>query len=218
MSGSWEIKQSKTMLIGILHVDTTTIAWAFGLRNLIVPGQIMPVTGMPYDMSRNTVCKYGLDNGYEYIGFLDSDVIPQRDAFLRLMSRGKPFISGVYYRRSPPHGLPVMIRNGKWIQEFPQNSLIEVDLVGAGLLLIHRSVLEQLPPQRPGAPWFDWRVNQVGILPPGECLSEDFTLCKAVREKLGIPVIVDTSVQAYHVGFAQATLGQMTPAEVRVNT
>lgn len=48
-TGCWEIQQRNKVLCAILHVDTTTIAWALGLRNLIIPGPIMPVAGMPYD-------------------------------------------------------------------------------------------------------------------------------------------------------------------------
>lgn len=220
MPGSWEIKSARRILIGILHTDVTSIAWSFGLRNLQVPGQIMPVSGMPYDHSRNTVCKAALDNGFEWVGFLDSDVIPPNDAFVKLMSRGAPFISGVYHRRSPPATLPVMIKNGSWVTSYPANSIIEVDLVGAGCLVIHRTLLERMPPQRPeqGKPWFDWRVDMQGIAPADKPpLSEDFTLCHHVRQH-GHKVLVDTSVQCKHVGFAQATFGQLQPLETTPHT
>lgn len=214
MPGCWEIKAAKQVLVGILHVDFTSIAWALGLRNLQIPGHISPVSGMPYDMARNTICQQVLQNGYEFVFFLDSDVIPPPDTIHRLMAHRQPFISGVYHRRSPPHGIPVMLKGGKWITEYPANRLIEVDLVGAGCLLIHRSVLERVPHQRPeaGKTYFDWRVDCKGKLPDGECLSEDFTLCSHVK-KYGIQVLVDTSIQCRHIGLAQATYGSMLPCE-----
>lgn len=215
MAGSWEIKKQASVLVGILHTDVTTIAWSFGLRNLQVPGHIMPVSGMPYDHARNTICQRALEGGYQYVFMLDSDVIPPNDAILRLMSRGLPLVSGVYHRRSPPHGLPVMIRGASWVSQYPANSLIEVDLVGSGCLLLHRSVLEALPPIDPqrGKRWFDWRVDMAGILPQGEALSEDFALCLHARRTLGLKIIVDTGVQCRHVGYSQAGYSSMVPLD-----
>ena len=217
MPAAWELKQSKQVLVCILHTDLTTIAWSLGLRNLIIPGDILPVAGMPYDMARNVGCKHALDNGYQWVFMLDSDVIPPRDAILRLMRHNLPFVSGVYCRRSPPHAIPVMLKNGVWITEYPANSIIEVDLVGSGCLLIHRSFLESIPHQRPGKPWFDWRVDLQGFLPREECLSEDFTLCQHAI-KNGWKVNVDTSIQCRHVGSAQATYGKFEPLETTPNT
>lgn len=217
-TGAWEQKKNNQVLCAILSIEYTTVAWALGLRNLQIPGQITILQGMPYDHARNAAVSLCLQQGFDWLFFLDSDVIPPRDAVYKLLSRNKPIISGVYYRRSPPAGIPVMLRDSKWITEFPQNSIIEVDLVGAGCLLVNRQVFERMQPQRPGKPWFDWRVDQQGHMPPGECLSEDFTWCIAAKRQLGIPICVDTSIQCRHVGHAQALLGRMEPLSTDVNT
>lgn len=142
---------------------------------------------------------------------LDSDVIPPPDTILRLLKHDKPVISGVYCRRSPPHGVPVMIKNGNWVTQFPTNSVIEVDFVGAGCLLIRRDVLEKLPPIMPGRHWFSWQVDLKGVVPPGENVSEDFAFNIQCRKKLGIPTLVDTSIQCLHVGLAEASYGKLLP-------
>lgn len=213
---SWEIPPS--VFVYTLSVEMTTMAWARGLRQLIIPGPLQDVhfiSGMPFDHGRNTAMMRFLESGADYAFSLDSDVIPPRDAILRLISRGKPVISGVYARRSPPVGIPVMIRNGQWVTEYPAKSLIEVDVVGAGCLLIHRSVIEKLPPVDPelGRAWFSWRVDRAHLLPPGDGMSEDFVFCKQVREKLGIPIVVDTSVVTKHVGLAEALPGHFGPID-----
>lgn len=217
MPGCWELSAQKQVLCATLHTDVVTLAWALGLKNLQIPGQFLPLAGMPFDHSRNAACEQCLAGGFEWLFFLDSDVIPPRDAILRLMAHKKPFISGIYCRRSPPHAVPVMIKDGKWLANYPPNALIEVDLVGAGCLLIHRSFLEKIPPQRPGKKWFDWRVDMKGILPDGECLSEDFTLCQHARRH-GVPVLVDTSIMCRHVGFAESTLGSFVPLNTTPHT
>lgn len=213
MSGAWEIQQGRQVLVGILHVDLVTVAWALGLRNLQVPGAILPVSGMPYDHSRNTICKVALENGFQYVFMLDSDCIPPNDAILRLMAHRLPLVSGLYSRRSPPHAIPVAMKNGQWLTEYTPNSLVEVDVVGSGCMLIHRSLLENMPPQRDGKHWFDWRVDLQGHLPREKCLSEDFTFCQAARESLGIKTYLDTSVVCRHVGNFQVTHGSVVPLE-----
>lgn len=213
MAGSWEIRNQAAVLGAILHVDHTSIAWAFGLRNLALPGQIIGLAGMPYDMARNTACMRALEAGATHLFFLDSDVIPPKDAVYRLLAHNAPIVSGMYCRRSPPHGVPVMIRNGAWVTEFPQGATIEVDLVGAGCLLIRRDVLENMPPQRQGAHWFDWRVNMQNLLPPGDCLSEDFTFCLHARRAMGLKILVDTSIVCKHIGLAEAGYGTFNPLD-----
>lgn len=211
MPGSWEIS-SYSVLVAVLHTDNVTFAWSKGLRNLIIPnGDVFGFAGMPYDMARNTACMQALSLGCSHIFFLDSDVIPPHDTILRLLSYNHPFISGLYCRRSPPHGIPVMIRNGSWVTEFPQGQLVEVDLVGAGCLLISTQLLASCPPQRPGSHFFDWRVNLAGLLPPDQCLSEDFTFCKHLREKIGIKILVDTSIVCQHVGLSSFTYNNSQP-------
>ena len=213
---SWEIPPS--VFVYTLSVEQTTMSWAAGLRRLIIPGPFQEVhfiSGMPYDHARNQACMRFLESGAEWLFSIDSDVIAPRDAIPRLISRGKPVISGIYARRSPPVGIPVMIKDGRWVTEYPANALIEVDVVGAGLLLIHRSVIERLPPIDPeiGRAWFSWRVDRQHLLPPGEGMSEDFCFCKQVRDKLKIPIVVDTSVVAAHVGLCQAMPGYFGPID-----
>jgi len=118
----------------------------------------------------------------------------------------------MYCRRSPPHAVPVMIKNGQWVTQFAPGAVVDVDLVGAGCLLVHRSVLESLPPSDPnrGKRWFDWRVDMQHLLPPGEAMSEDFTFCLNAR-KHGYKILVDTSIRCRHVGLAEADLGTFVP-------
>lgn len=219
MAGAWEIMNQQQVLVGILHVDTTTIHWACGFRHLVIPGQVMPVSGQPFDMARNSVCEAALAGGFNWVFFLDSDVVPPRDAIIRLMSHRKQIISGVYYRRSPPEGVPVMQKGGGWYVNYPRDRLFEVDVVGAGCLLIHRSVLETLPPQFPqgGKKWFRWGVDSQWseeALKVGPPMSEDFTFNKWAK-KHGIPTWVDPSVQCLHVGLAEASQNSFRPAMVR---
>jgi hypothetical protein len=193
-----------------------TAHWAQHFRNLVIPGEATFVAGMPFDHARNFGCQMLLGSRREWLLFLDSDVCPPADAVLRLLAHDKPFISGLYCRRSVPHGVPVCMRNYQWVTELPgpgEDPVIEVDFVGAGMLLIHRSVLERLQslPHPPGKPWFHWRVDLAGHVPHGEGISEDFWLCRRVKDELGITPLVDTSVRCMHMGYAEAGFGTFYP-------
>lgn len=218
MPGFWELP--KSVLCAILHTDATTVGWAFGLRNLQVPGQVIGLAGMPFDMARNTACMRALDMGVDNLLFLDSDVIPPPDAVHRLLRHNLPIVSGVYCRRSPPHSVPVMLKGGQWVYDLPDDKkipgypLLEVDLVGAGCLLISTDVLRSLPPQRSGCHWFDWRVHLRGTEghPPETCLSEDFTF-NVHAKKHGVPTLVDVSIRCKHVGNAEFGYKSVAPLD-----
>jgi len=97
-----------------------------------------------------------------------------------------------------------------FITSFQPGSLIEADLVGAGCLLIHRRVLERVPP-----PKFEWTIDYDGVhnnvkVDESERASEDFTFMRKAK-KLGFRIIVDTSVQCIHVGLSNASIAGFGP-------
>ena len=71
----------------------------------------------------------------------------------------------------------------------PTGELIEVGYVGAGCLLIHKSVFTMLQ-----FPWFRWELDVSN--PNGK--SEDFYFCEKVR-KAGMKIWADTSLRCGHV-------------------
>lgn len=225
MAGSWEIKASNQVLVGILHTDVTSIAWSFGLRNLKIPGDpalrtfdpFCPVAGMPFDHARNTICYKALEVGARYVFMYDSDVVPPSNTIERLIAHNKPFISGMYCRRSPPHAVPVMIKNGGWYLPPVLGKVESVDLVGSGCLLIDTELFKKIPPVRPGKLAFDWTVDMKGIVPEGLALSEDFRYCKHLKDH-GIEILVDTSIMCLHVGNAESNYQSYLPSQVRTMT
>jgi hypothetical protein len=87
----------------------------------------------------------------------------------------------------------------QWVTSWnPPDSLVEVDFVGAGCLLIHRRVLEQLP-----KPWFEWEIGKEVEKGRG-ALSEDFSFCLRAK-RARFKVHLDTSVRCEHVGLGQAS-------------
>ena len=102
------------MLVAILTRETVHMAWALGFKGLIIPnGNVTVLSGMPFDNARNAACQQALDGGFSNLMFLDDDTIPPHDVIPRLLAHNLPIVSGVYYRRSPPLGLAVMLKDVK---------------------------------------------------------------------------------------------------------
>jgi hypothetical protein len=204
MSGAWELERP-SVLVCILTRETVTTAWSKGFRDLQIPvgGSYAFFAGMPFDHARNTAVERTLEHGFQWLFFLDDDVIPPPDIIPRLVNRGGDITSALYYRRAEPI-VPVMIREQGdkriWVTEFPANTMVDADMVGAGALLVHRRVFERVP-----KPWFEWLLDRHDI-PEGQRCSEDFAFCRKAKQH-GFTVKVDTSVACRHAGYAASEFG-----------
>jgi hypothetical protein len=218
MAGSWELINQNRVLVCTLTRELVTTTWAINFRNLQIPGSYTFVSGMPFDHARNTGCQKLLELGWEWLFFLDDDVLCPADTITRLMAHKLPIVSGLYYRRANPL-VPVMLKEKPdntgydWITEYQQNSLVEVDLVGCGCLLIHRDMLTKYPPVSKNCRWFEWRCDNMD-LPANERTSEDFTYMRHIRN-LGQKIYVDTSIVCRHVGLSESVNGKLTPLELK---
>jgi len=172
----------------------------------------------------------------------NSDVLVPQNAIERLMSWHQPIVSGLYFRRHPPI-TPTMWRlaprehwrKGKYtpITEFPKNSLVEVDVAGAGCLLVHTRVFEKINPaaykyirehgNEPDfrvedcpafveKPWFRWAM---GREPLGT--SEDFEFFSLCREA-GFKIYVDSGCVCPHCAQARVTMdsGKQPPNALKI--
>lgn len=217
MAGSWELINQNRVLVCTLTRELVSTTWAMNFRNLQIPGTYTFVSGMPFDHARNTGCQKLLEIGWEWLFFLDDDILCPNDIILKLMSHKLPIVSGLYYRRAEPL-VPVMLKeepenNYKWITQYAKDSLVEVDLVGAGCLLIHRDLLLSMPPVSKDNRWFEWRCDK-DDLPQYEKTSEDFTFIRHLR-KNNVKVYVDTSQVCKHVGLSESVNGKLKPLELK---
>lgn len=214
MPGSWELQQPSVLVAVLSAKDMVPIKWAYHMRNLRLPPahNITTLSGMTYDHARNNAVQTMLQGGHKWLMFIDDDTCVPSDAFERLASHNLDIVSGLYYRRSQPIGHPVMLRETDkgpmWIDSFRPGEVVEADLVGAGCLLIHRRVLEQLAGPLENR-WFRWMMESTQA---NERCSEDFFFCRQAR-KAGFKIYVDTLVQCEHVGLASASIRGYHPAE-----
>ncbi len=145
--------------------------------------------------NRNIIIDYCIKNNYDFLFFLDTDVIPPKDVIERLVSHNKDIISGVYLANqiinSVPKVLPVLRGLSGYkdfsrpveMDEIKENRVFEIFGCGFGCCLIKRAVLEKVKLR------FNLCLNS----------SEDFLFCYDARVQHSFRTYADTSVKCIHM-------------------
>jgi len=188
------------------------------LNNWCMNNGIMPILSNQYDSVvyyvRNKCLggsvTRGIDqkpfNGevdYDYMMWIDSDMVFNPEDFLELLKMNVPIASGLYKTQNDTHYATVKDwnmdhyrQNGSF--EFLTEESIEdlsepfeVDYTGFGWILIKKGVFESLE-----YPWFrpEWEDFGNGVM---EFTSEDVGFCKNIKEK-GYKIYVNPKVIVGH--------------------
>lgn len=151
--------------------------------------------------AREDAAKKCLKEGFDWLFFLDSDMIPKADTIQRLLEWSQPIVSAMAFKRNPPYepcfypklDYDEMLKAPEYQVEYPTDwdrGIAEVDGVGMACCLIRREVFEQTP-----KPWFF----------PEPILGEDLAFCMRAK-KAGFSIHVDTRVDCGHQGLK--TIGE----------
>jgi hypothetical protein len=156
-------------------------------------------------MARNQLVHEFLKSDATELLFIDSDVIATADDVLRLMAQsgGKDITAGAYPRRSKDKNFfaDLYFDENKDL-EF-DGSLMRLERVGTGFMLIQRHVIEAMVAAHPE--WFyDFKGEQVcGVFDfqnrDGRYLGEDYLFCDRAREH-GFKIHIDVDISLPHVG------------------
>ena len=187
-------------LIAIPCMDQVEARFRACLASLEKPGEVTVATqigSLVYD-SRNSLAKTALNANADYVLWLDSDMMFQSDVLKRLLKHaenGLDIVSGLYFRRAAPF-TPVLfkelMRDGKPVEakgfeDYPMDSLFEVDGCGFGCVLMNTDVLVEMALEF--NQWFN----------PTNGFGEDLSFC--IRAKaLGYKIWCDSSIKLGHVG------------------
>ena len=100
------------------------------------------------DANRVEITTGFLQHDAEWLFQMDDDTIPPYDVITQLVNKGREFIAGVYFLPISPYNPIAYIRNqdGTYypFYNYPKGALVQVDSVGMGCTLIHRSVFEKI--------------------------------------------------------------------------
>jgi len=141
----------------------------------------MPMGLSPLDNARNTCVKDFLEDYYDYLLFIDNDIVPPPNTLRELLKADKDIISPLCFtwqRDDKGQGFPMPVahryaENGEY-RPYHGKGIEETDVITGGMFLVKREVYEKM--DRPFA--FTYHANGTVIL------SEDFYFSQQAQ-KLG---------------------------------
>ena len=144
------------------------------------------VKGTLITKARNDLVK---DLKGDWLLFIDADMKFNTDALNKLLAHNLDIVGGLCFRRVPPFNPTIYKRmeghmKWQWQENYPKNSLFEVDATGSAFLLIKRKVFESIP-----YPWYEYKKE----------LSEDLLFCHKAKEA-GFKIWIDSNVKIGHLG------------------
>ena len=220
MTGSWEGQQAaqgagtgKVMVCTPFKESVVYGEWALKLPRILakIPNgwEFASAKGMPVDHARNAIVQRTLESGCEWLFWLDCDVVPKDDdCVARLLQHRQPIMSGLYFGKKHEGWFPAawVKREDKGKTMYSplkpdlKDGLYQVDCVGAGFMVVHRSVYEKMKP-----PWYLYTKHsydeKTGELRNDDAtMSEDFWFNIKAKKELNIRTIIDLSVKSDHCG------------------
>lgn len=156
-----------------------------------------------YD-ARNILAQKAIEEGYDRVLWLDSDMVFPEDMFYRLsedLDNGYGFVSGICFTRKQPikpviysdmgyeelnDGSGMVKTYTVCMEDYPKDSIFEVKGIGFGAVMIETSILADVY-RKFGAPFF-----------PVAGFGEDFSFCRRCDE-LGIKMFCDSRVKVGHI-------------------
>lgn len=135
---------------------------------------------------RERLVKKAIELECTHLLFVDSDMVFEKDAVLKLLEADKDIIGANYHKRILPLQSLVKLEDMLTYDE----NIGRAKHVGTGFLLIKLSIFDFLP-----EPWFFWESNENGDL----VTSEDYWFCRLARDK-GFEVWVDMELEVKHCG------------------
>lgn len=152
------------------------------------------VRGMNTVSARNKIVYKALQDGHDYVFFMDSDMEFPPNTLDGLLNRNKDIVGGFYVRKKKgylPNAFKLGFREGdKLLTEFVTD-FREVEAIGTGCLLIKTEVFNKIP-----TPWFEYEPTES---PDGHMSTEDIVFCKRAKDS-GYKIYCDGAIACGHVG------------------
>ena len=212
------IKESETLTIGWCDNGLTDGKFAESILGvtLAAPNNGMKVShsvrvsGNQISRQRQRLLDHWYDkNISDWLLWVDSDIVLSLDAFYLLWhvadAEKYPIVSGVYFISKEPEGttmrpFPAIFKDLgenqiQYLHPLPEMELVECDLAGFGLLLMHRSVVEKMREALPNESFFN---EQTGSGKDDEFVGEDIIFFRKMK-KAGIKLHAHTGALVKHM-------------------
>lgn len=179
-------------MIGQIHPS----AYMAHLQLSKPPGTAIACTvrAMP-DEARNGLAETALKHGYEYIFFIDDDMVPFHNELITLYNimeddTSIDVLSSFTYRRKPPYWPCVMKRRPDGHYDYIETrdvGLIDVDMTSIACTIIRTPILHRI-----SKPWFAFETRD------GVRYSEDVVFCEKVKAAGG-RIVVNSDREVLHI-------------------
>jgi len=163
--------------------------------------QLWEPHGMSVAEARTSSIKKAIAEGYQFIQWIDDDMILPRNALVQLISHVADIVGGFYYRKYEPIescGMHEYVINNEMvprpIKDFKIGEVIHHTLVlPSGCTLLNLDIFKN---EKMEEPWY--RTVTITGAP---AITEDTYFCQKAR-LAGYDVLTDTGVQCIHVDLA----------------
>lgn len=152
--------------------------------------------------SRNSLVKLALEQEFDDLFFIDSDVEWNPEWVFNVLNTPEPVVGGSLVKKSDTKEGYTVRLNSNEITYNSTKTLIEVTGVGTGFLKVSKFALQKLWDKC--TPYFDETgehrmIFDITIDKNGELVSEDYTMCNTWRE-MGYKVWLDPTITCNHIG------------------
>lgn len=143
---------------------------------------INPVNLQPHDVARTRACKTAIDQGCDYIMFVDADTAVPFGGFTKLYdelrSRQAVAACGLYYKRGYPYTTVWSKQVGETMSYVDAESgTFDIDAGGTGCMMIDLMwCIDNIK-----WPWFEMHKDPDGLT----LITDDITFCKRIRDRGG---------------------------------
>ena len=184
------------LLIAIPCMDTVRAEWAESLANLC---KHLSNIGVDYDLkwhmtsliylAREDLANHAINNEYDYVLWLDTDMVFTPDMFDLLRGLKEPFATGIYRARRSPYAFVLKNRENpkERIIELPKEPF-EVAACGFGFVLMETQTLYKV------------RTEYMTMFTPTPAEGEDYAFCTRWL-KMGNRIIAHPDARPDHIAY-----------------
>lgn len=175
------------VLVGVPCMDKVDALFCKSLRNL----EVFDDTDFEFKIrllvysARDKICKKAVNEGYDYVFFLDDDMTFEPDTLKRLLAHDKDVVTGLCFQRGGKHLPCVFDKKCQFVTTWP-NELFEIGYCGGACVLIKTKVLKKV------------LESERTCFRPLPGLGEDLSFCKRAK-KCGFTLYCDPTVKPGHI-------------------
>lgn len=156
--------------------------------------------------SRGVIATRFWESDCDCLVFIDSDVVWQAGALLKLVDANEDLVAGIYPNRRDPIAYPVHYLDKPELWANPETGLLEVKSVPTGFMKISRNCIAKMIDAYPDKHYYTAERDKEfyplfdHVFEDGFKWGEDYSFCIRWR-KIGGQVWIDPEIAMGHVGY-----------------